>query len=199
MPPSKKVGRRKLRTRENRSEPLLITTFLPQFNAFIAKGDWHPLRIFENKKIVEAVQIQNKIFAAIDSFGVHHINTNIKNELEGKRVLRIIGRPSKLYFLTGNSCTTLYLIFQDDGVYGYTNEFTSLYQGQVKEIHVGGEHSIIVKSDGYFAEGANEYCQFAMDTIECSESYVKSETLSAYPIKQLYLGGWHSYAKLGTD
>jgi hypothetical protein len=94
----------------------------------------------------------------------------------------------------------LYLIFQDDGVYMCTiNEFTSLYQGRVKEMHVGGQHSFIMKSDGYFAEGDNTYRQFAMDTIQRSESYVKSETLSTYPIKQLYIGGWHNYAKLGMQ
>jgi cytochrome oxidase assembly protein ShyY1 len=83
-----------------------ITTFLPQFNTFVAKGDWQPLREFENKKIIQAVQTE-KHLAAIDSSGVfHHTNTEIKNKLEGKQVLKIVGRFSNIYILTSNSCIT---------------------------------------------------------------------------------------------
>jgi hypothetical protein len=95
---------------------------------------------------------------------------------------------------------------------GYISSVVLLFKGHVQDIQCGGTHSILTTRDGYFAEGYNQVQKlvFSFDLIQqlkygqlglvgktTRSEYCKSEVLSKLPIRQLYVGGWHNYAKLG--
>jgi alpha-tubulin suppressor-like RCC1 family protein len=129
----------------------------------------------------------------LDEFGTLVIEDDdkVKRKLVDREVLYAVPQ--------GN--TKLYFILKDSVVFksAYSWNTVTIFEGEVSEVIAGEAHAFLKTSEGlYYATGANNYTQYAMVHAQTDEETTLLTTLNKLPIKQVYCGGWHCYAKL-TD
>jgi hypothetical protein len=97
----------------------------------------------------------------------------------------------------------LYIILHDQ-VLTYRpslNDLLLTYTGTCTNIYSGAESSFFATTDGYYVYGGNSAGQLATGYIQSFMGVIFSNNtlLNNYPIQELYIGGWHGYAKLDDD
>jgi hypothetical protein len=83
-----------------------------------------------------------------------------------------------------------------DKIYACHTTTSMVYTGSTLRIYGGGFHSFIRTDTGFKCFGQNNFFQLGLGHQVRQKMYKDVHALNKLPIKTLYLGGWHSYAKL---
>jgi alpha-tubulin suppressor-like RCC1 family protein len=71
------------------------------------------------------------------------------------------------------------------------------YSGPALDVFVGDSHTILKTKTGYLSKGQNYYGQTARPQEDDESNEFKDATyLKSLKIEEIYVGGWHNYAKL---